>query len=92
MPAFLQVIGVKACEGNPEKVHEVEVRELDLGSLDSVRSFAKVFNSEHRRLDLLICNAGIMAPPERSQTADGLEQQFQVYQAYVCSIDLDPDF
>ncbi len=56
----------------------MEVRELDLGSLDSVRSFAKAFNSEHRQLDLLICNAGIMAPPERLQTPDDMEQQFQV--------------
>lgn len=59
----------------------VEVKELDLGSLDSVRRFAKQFNAERRQLDLLICNAGIMAPPDRSETVDGLEQQFQVHTA-----------
>jgi len=64
-----------------EKVKEVEVRELDLASLDSVRGFARAFNKTHRRLDVLICNAGIMAPPERQQTADGMEQQFQVQES-----------
>ncbi|EIE23919.1 NAD(P)-binding protein, partial [Coccomyxa subellipsoidea C-169] len=64
--------------GQSDKVHKIEVRELDLASLESVRSFARAFNKEQRRLDVLICNAGIMAPPERQQTADGLELQFQV--------------
>ena len=54
------------------------MRELDLASLRSVRNFAQQFNREHRRLDILVCNAGIMAPPERGLTPDGLEQQFQV--------------
>lgn len=49
-----------------------------MASLESVRSFARAFNKEQRRLDVLICNAGIMAPPERQQTSDGLEMQFQV--------------
>lgn len=54
---------------------EVEVAALDLASLDSVRSFAEQFHTEHDALDLLINNAGVMAPPRRL-TADGFELQF----------------
>ena len=54
----------------------VEVRELDLGSLASVRRFVQQVGSDD--VHLLVCNAGIMAPPKRTETADGLEQQFQV--------------
>ena len=51
-----------------------EVAPLDLAGLESVRAFAERFLSEHQRLDLLINNAGLMAPP-RSETADGFELQ-----------------
>lgn len=47
---------------------------LDLGSLKSVKSFAKAFAKKHTRLDLLINNAGIMMPPF-SLTEDGFESQ-----------------
>jgi NAD(P)-dependent dehydrogenase (short-subunit alcohol dehydrogenase family) len=53
----------------------LELEELDLSSLDSVRSFAERFRAAHDGLDLLINNAGVMAPP-RSETADGFELQF----------------
>jgi NAD(P)-dependent dehydrogenase (short-subunit alcohol dehydrogenase family) len=53
---------------------ELELAALDLGSLESVRSFADGFLSEHGGIDLLINNAGVMAPPRR-ETADGFEQQ-----------------
>jgi NAD(P)-dependent dehydrogenase (short-subunit alcohol dehydrogenase family) len=53
---------------------ELELAALDLGSLESVRSFADAFLSDHDGLDLLINNAGVMAPPRRA-TADGVEQQ-----------------
>jgi NAD(P)-dependent dehydrogenase (short-subunit alcohol dehydrogenase family) len=52
----------------------VGVEELDLSSLASVRAFAKRFAAAHESLDLLINNAGVMAPPRR-QTADGFELQ-----------------
>src|SRR5687767_10229697 len=52
-----------------------ELEELDLASLDSVRSFAERFRAKHGALDLLINNAGVMAPPRR-ETADGFELQF----------------
>jgi NAD(P)-dependent dehydrogenase (short-subunit alcohol dehydrogenase family) len=54
---------------------DVTVTALDLASLASVRGFADSFNSEHDSLDLLINNAGVMAPPRRT-TADGFELQF----------------
>jgi NAD(P)-dependent dehydrogenase (short-subunit alcohol dehydrogenase family) len=52
----------------------VSVEALDLSSLDSVRAFAERFAATHDSLDLLVNNAGLMAPP-RSETADGFELQ-----------------
>jgi len=52
-----------------------ELEELDLASLDSVRAFAERFRKNHDGLDLLVNNAGVMAPPRR-HTADGFELQF----------------
>ena len=54
---------------------EVRVESLDLSSLDSVREFAERFRAADEGLDLLINNAGVMAPP-RKETADGFELQF----------------
>jgi NAD(P)-dependent dehydrogenase (short-subunit alcohol dehydrogenase family) len=52
----------------------VAVEALDLSSLASVREFAERLGAERDGLDLLINNAGVMAPPRR-ETADGFEQQ-----------------
>ena len=52
---------------------DVRVQELDLADLGSVRSFAETLDSDC--LDLLINNAGLMAPPRRL-TKDGFESQF----------------
>src|SRR6056297_1145864 len=41
----------------------LEVMELDLNSLQSVRDFAANFKSQYDKLDLLINNAGVMIPP-----------------------------
>lgn len=49
----------------------VEVRELDLADLASVRAFAA---GVEEPVDVLIDNAGVMAPP-RGTTADGFELQ-----------------
>jgi NAD(P)-dependent dehydrogenase (short-subunit alcohol dehydrogenase family) len=51
----------------------VEVRALDLADLAVVRVFAEALPHEH--VDLLINNAGVMAPPRRL-TKDGFESQF----------------
>ncbi len=53
----------------------VEIGELDLTSLASVRSFAKQFRETHDHLDLLVNNAGVMFPP-LTRTAGGHELQF----------------
>jgi len=51
---------------------ELDVRALDLASLDSVRTFAEGYGDQ--RLDLLINNAGVMVPPY-TKTEDGFELQ-----------------
>jgi NAD(P)-dependent dehydrogenase (short-subunit alcohol dehydrogenase family) len=53
---------------------ELEVVRLDLADLSSVRDFAQQIGAERERLDLLVNNAGVMAPPRRL-TADGFESQ-----------------
>ncbi|HSR15525.1 MAG TPA: SDR family NAD(P)-dependent oxidoreductase, partial [Gemmatimonadales bacterium] len=53
----------------------LEIRILDLASLDSIRAFAGPVAAVHPRLDLLVNNAGLMAPP-RSETENGFELQF----------------
>jgi NAD(P)-dependent dehydrogenase (short-subunit alcohol dehydrogenase family) len=52
----------------------LEILDLDLADLVSVRRAAERFRSEHARLDILINNAGVMGTPYR-QTADGFELQ-----------------
>ncbi|MCY0870020.1 MAG: oxidoreductase, partial [Firmicutes bacterium] len=53
----------------------VDVAQLDLASLDSVRNFASEFLASNDELAVLINNAGVMAVPLR-KTADGHELQF----------------
>lgn len=52
----------------------LELAELDVASLDSVRTFAE--REAGRPLDLLVNNAGVMAIPKRRESPDGLEQQW----------------
>lgn len=54
---------------------QVELESLDLGSLDSIRAFGERFSTANDGLDLLVNNAGVMAPP-RALTTDGFEIQF----------------
>lgn len=56
---------------------ELEVRPLDLASLDSVRACADGIVADHGHVDLLINNAGVMGIPER-HTDDGFEMQLAV--------------
>ena len=54
---------------------DVSVMLLDLANLQLVKEFAQNFKQKYDRLDLLINNAGVMAPPY-GKTADGFELQF----------------
>jgi NAD(P)-dependent dehydrogenase (short-subunit alcohol dehydrogenase family) len=51
----------------------VTVAKLDLASSASVREFAEAWDGP---LDLLVNNAGVMAPPKLTMTDDGFELQF----------------
>ncbi|VVJ20333.1 Dehydrogenases with different specificities (related to short-chain alcohol dehydrogenases) [Amycolatopsis camponoti] len=53
----------------------VEIDELDLGDLDSVREFAERFLASGRGIDIFIGSAGIMASPE-TRVGPGWEAQF----------------
>jgi NAD(P)-dependent dehydrogenase (short-subunit alcohol dehydrogenase family) len=65
------VRGIRAATGNAA----VEVDELELGSLASVRAFAERFLARHDALHVLVNNAGVMACPY-ARTSDGFEMQF----------------
>lgn len=55
---------------------QLELQHLDLASLGSIRAFAEAQLAHGAPLDVLINNAGVMAPPERQSTDDGFELQF----------------
>lgn len=54
---------------------QLEYLPMELASLSSVRAAAEGFQAP---LHTLICNAAVMALPERQVTADGYEMQFEV--------------
>ncbi|HEX4790508.1 MAG TPA: SDR family NAD(P)-dependent oxidoreductase [Actinospica sp.] len=62
---------ITASTGN----RRVRIRPLDLTSLKSVDAFAAGWDGP---LHILVNNAGVMAPPTREVTADGVELQFAV--------------
>jgi NAD(P)-dependent dehydrogenase (short-subunit alcohol dehydrogenase family) len=70
--------GERAAAGIREAVPgaNVEVRRLDLSSLESVASFADALLTEGRPIAVLVNNAGVMTPPSRQVTAEGFELQF----------------
>jgi NAD(P)-dependent dehydrogenase (short-subunit alcohol dehydrogenase family) len=55
---------------------KLTVRRVDLADLASVRQFADGMLAEGPPIDVLVNNAGVMAPPTRMRTADGFELQF----------------
>jgi NAD(P)-dependent dehydrogenase (short-subunit alcohol dehydrogenase family) len=55
----------------------LEIVELDLGSLASVGAAANQIASAHDRIDILMCNAGVMATP-KATTEDGFDAQFAI--------------
>ena len=56
---------------------DLEIMELDLMRLTSVRNFAKAFQQQYKQLHFLIENAGIMIPPFTT-TEDDFESQLGV--------------
>lgn len=61
--------------GNPKA--RISAAHLDLGDLASVREFADKLRDAHPRIDLVINNAGLMAPP-LGYTKSGHELQFGI--------------
>jgi NAD(P)-dependent dehydrogenase (short-subunit alcohol dehydrogenase family) len=60
------------------KPGQVEIIEMDLSSLAGVRSGAQRFLDKSSKLNVLICNAGVMAIANLTKTEDGFETQFAV--------------
>jgi NAD(P)-dependent dehydrogenase (short-subunit alcohol dehydrogenase family) len=56
---------------------DVHFIQIDLMKLESAKKCAEEFKAKEDRLDILVCNAGIMAVPYKL-TDDGIEQSFQV--------------
>ncbi len=56
----------------------IEIADVDLASLDSVRALISTLTSKKKVFDCIIANGGIMTPPVRLETEDGFEKQFQV--------------
>ncbi|MFJ8934565.1 SDR family NAD(P)-dependent oxidoreductase [Streptomyces sp. NPDC102365] len=71
VPARRRAVAEEAVAG----IGGVEVDELDLGDLESVRAFAERFLASGRTIDVVIDNAGIMACPE-TRVGPGWEAQF----------------
>ena len=86
--ASRQATVILACRSNRkgqlalQQLHDqglngLELLELDLADLSSVRRAAENVRDRYGHLDLLINNAGVMAPPRRT-TVQGHELQFGV--------------
>ncbi|MFI9535973.1 oxidoreductase [Nocardia fusca] len=71
------VLAVRNTDAGAEAVRriggEAEVRELDLASLASVRTFAAKLAADFPAIDLLINNAGVVLLGPRRTSADGFE-------------------
>lgn len=70
----------KAALDEIKEVHRgshLEIVELDLGSLTSVKNAAQRITASHPTVHILMNNAGVMAMPER-KTEDGFEMQFGI--------------
>jgi NAD(P)-dependent dehydrogenase (short-subunit alcohol dehydrogenase family) len=80
---FVGDIDTAACEAARDEIRagnanaHVTAAQLDLGDLASVRAFASSFLDARPKLDILINNAGIMAPP-LGYTRSGHELQFGI--------------
>lgn len=71
------VAGEEATQPLAGETGSVEVSELDLNSLASVRRFVTAFKAKHNALHGLVNNAGVMNTPQ-GRTEDGFETQLGV--------------
>ena len=55
---------------------QIVFERLDLGNLTSIADFVRQMEAERAPIDLLVNNAGVMAPPQRETTTNGFELQF----------------
>ncbi|MCB0165143.1 MAG: SDR family oxidoreductase [Anaerolineae bacterium] len=69
--------GEEATQPLAGEAGSVEVSELDLNSLASVRRFVTAFKAKHNALHGLVNNAGVMNTPQ-GRTEDGFETQIGV--------------
>ncbi|MCC4247558.1 SDR family oxidoreductase [Microbacterium testaceum] len=78
LPVRNRAKGDRAVQTIRERVPgaRLELGDLDLSSLASIAAFGAALRADGRPLHLLINNAGVMTPPERQTTADGVELQF----------------
>ena len=67
---------IKSSNGN---ANNVEIWEMDLADLQSVKNFANKFNNEVGELHMLVNNAGVLVSDKIIKTKDNLEIQFQVF-------------
>lgn len=66
---------IEAARAKTSELSNVEVEQLDLSELNSVRDFAQRFLATDQHIDILIGSAGIMACPE-TRVGPGWEAQF----------------
>ncbi|GAW21732.1 hypothetical protein ANO14919_112560 [Xylariales sp. No.14919] len=62
-------------EAHPSSNGRLEFLQLDLSDLTTIKTSADTFHAKEKRLDVLFNNAGVMFPPNGSETAQGYELQ-----------------
>ncbi|KAI0115904.1 short-chain dehydrogenase [Nemania sp. FL0031] len=62
-------------EAFPSSGGRLELLQLDLSDLTTIKASAEAFLAKEKRLDVLFNNAGVMFPPNGSKTAQGYELQ-----------------
>jgi NAD(P)-dependent dehydrogenase (short-subunit alcohol dehydrogenase family) len=77
MRVFGAVRNLEKAKAGFSSIDKIELLELDMNSLESVRSCAATFLAKNLPLNILITNAGIMMTPE-SRTVEGFESQFGI--------------
>ncbi|WP_196888815.1 oxidoreductase [Aureivirga sp. CE67] len=55
---------------------KLDLMQLDLGDLNSIKEFSEKFKSKYSKLHVLINNAGVMMPVSKQITKQGFELQF----------------